>query len=45
MKFVLMVLAVHFVIELIIPKKKVNKNEVKVPNDIVRHPAEFELRY
>jgi hypothetical protein len=45
MKFVLLVLAVHFVIELIIPKKKINMDEAKVPDDVVRHPAEFELRY
>lgn len=45
MKFLLAVLAVHFVVELFSSKKKINENEVKVPNDIVRHPAEFELRY
>lgn len=45
MKFLLAVLAVHFVVELFSSKKKVTVDEVKMPNDIVRHPAEFELRY
>jgi hypothetical protein len=45
MKFLLAVLAVHFVVELFSSKKKVNANEVNVLNDTVRHPAEFELRY
>lgn len=46
MKFLLAVLTVHFVVELFSSKKRANgENEVKVPNDIVRHPAEFELRY
>jgi hypothetical protein len=45
MKFLLVVLAVHFVVELFSSKKKVKENEVRMPNDIVRHPAEFEVRY
>jgi hypothetical protein len=45
MKFLLIVLAVHFVVELISRKRKETKNsETELMNDAVRHPAEFELR-
>ena len=44
MKFLLVVLTLHFIVELFNPKK-VKNQDVKVPGDIVRHPAEFILRY
>jgi len=45
MKFLLAVLAVHFIAELFSSKKKVKEKEADVSGDLVRHPAEFELRY
>lgn len=45
MKFLLVVLAIHFVFELISTKRKENKdNKADVMENNVRHPAENELR-
>jgi hypothetical protein len=45
MKFLLVVLAIHFVGELISNKRKnENKIEMDERNEVIRHPAEFELR-
>jgi hypothetical protein len=45
MKFLLVVLAIHFVAELVGHKNKnVKDNEVGGEDQLIRHPAEFELR-
>lgn len=45
MKFLLVVLAIHFVIELVRTKRKDNKiNKAEMMKNNVRHPAENELR-
>ena len=45
MKFLLAVLAIHFVAEMIGNRKKDNDtNDAGNTSSIVRHPAEFELR-
>jgi hypothetical protein len=45
MKFLLVVLAIHFVGELISNKtKNENKTGMDERSELIRHPAEFELR-
>lgn len=45
MKFLLAVLIIHFIVELIINRKKENSsNDTEVMNELTRHPAEYELR-
>ena len=44
MKFLLIVLAVHFVIELFSNKGKSKKDEDEANVESVLHPAEYELR-
>jgi hypothetical protein len=45
MRFLLIVLAIHFTVELISNKRKTRKEmETNEMNEPVRHPAEFELR-
>ncbi len=44
MKFLLIVLAIHFVIEWFSYKGKEKEKEMDEVNDKIRHPAEFDLR-
>ena len=45
MKVLLITLAIRFVVELISNSRKYRKeNEAENENEIVRHPAEFDLR-
>ena len=45
MKFLLAVLAIHFIGEWISNKRKDKRNDnADVRNETVRHPAEFDLR-
>ncbi|MBK7291734.1 MAG: hypothetical protein KBF82_13570 [Chitinophagaceae bacterium] len=45
MKFLLVVLAIRFIVELISNKRKENKNsDAEVLNKNIRHPAEYQLR-
>lgn len=45
MKFLIIVLAVHFVARMFSKGEENENNEAGVMNEIVRHPAEFNLRY
>lgn len=44
MKFLLIVLGIMTIVELITKNKK-NISETGMPNEFIRHPAEFGLRY
>jgi hypothetical protein len=43
MNFLIIILAIHFVNEIISNKIKTNENKVEV-NGNIRHPAEFSIR-
>jgi hypothetical protein len=44
MKFLMIVLAVHFVAEMISDKRKKANHNAGESNEKARHPAEFEIR-